>query len=532
MTNGPDVADLDELMRRIRAELRPREMNAKVPPAPAPRVAALAAPVAAPVPASASLFQRLKRKRGIRSVVALRHGVPAIRLLPEVKERAEKTEARLFEVANAIDLRLADAEREAQARKQALDEGAAALRKMVADVAKASHLEQLEARVTKLLATEIERLEGRHAETMAGNRGRIEQLEARVTKLLATEIERLEDRHAETMAGNRGRIEQLEHRSTAAFDQIGQLVGRVGATELVLATMEQRLAELAPLSHVERQTTQINGEIARMRMKLADQWREAVNQKLRLDVLLVEARRRLPEAFDRSQLARVADEQEHALDAFYVTFEDRWRGTRADIKNRQRVYLSRVETAVEATGGALVVDVGCGRGEWLELLQDNGITAKGYDLNRIMVTECQERGLDVTLGDALEAIRAMPDDSVTVITGFHIIEHIPFSTVVNMFDECLRVLRPHGLMVFETPNPANLQVAAERFYYDPTHRNPLPSELVAFVAESRGFSRVEVLPLHPIDAPVQTEYGDPMLELLRQKLFGAQDYGVIAWKDR
>jgi hypothetical protein len=94
------------------------------------------------------------------------------------------------------------------------------------------------------------------------------------------------------------------------------------------------------------------------------------------------------------------------------------------------------------------------------------------------------------------------------------------------------VLRPGGLIVFETPNPSNWQVASERFYYDPTHRNPLPSELVAFLTEARGFSRVEVWPLHPMDPLVQREYSDPMLELLRQKLFGPQDYGIVAWKDR
>jgi O-antigen chain-terminating methyltransferase len=196
------------------------------------------------------------------------------------------------------------------------------------------------------------------------------------------------------------------------------------------------------------------------------------------------------------------------------------------------VYLSRVKIAVEGTGGLPVVDIGCGRGEWLELLSQHGIAGKGYDLNRIMIAECRERGIDATLGDALEAIYAMPDDSVAAITGFHIIEHIPFGVLVSLFDQCLRVLHPNGLVVFETPNPANLQVASERFYYDPTHRNPLPSELVAFTAEARGFSRVEVLPLHPMESPVQSEYRDPMLELLRQKLFGPQDYGVIGWKDR
>lgn len=233
-----------------------------------------------------------------------------------------------------------------------------------------------------------------------------------------------------------------------------------------------------------------------------------------------------------TKLGEFLAERERQLDAFYVSFEDRYRGTTADIKERQRVYLPHVQAAAKATGGAPVIDVGCGRGEWLELLLENGLCARGYDLNGVMVERCRRRGLHVTADDAVAALRGTRDDSLAAVTGFHIIEHLSFDRLVQLVDQSLRTLRAGGVIIFETPNPANLQVATERFYIDPTHLNPLPSELVSFVLEARGFNRVEVRSLHPIEWSSGRDYDDPMLALLQRKLFGPQDYGVIGWKDR
>ena len=85
------------------------------------------------------------------------------------------------------------------------------------------------------------------------------------------------------------------------------------------------------------------------------------------------------------------------------------------------------------------------------------------------------------------------------------------------------------MLILETPNPANLLVAAERFYLDPTHRNPLPSELTAYLMQSRGFADIEILPLHPLQME-RREYTDPMLGLVQEKLYGPQDYGAIGRK--
>jgi O-antigen chain-terminating methyltransferase len=265
--------------------------------------------------------------------------------------------------------------------------------------------------------------------------------------------------------------------------------------------------------------------------KLVDHWRTIVEHKRGLEGLM-SALQSDPVASSgaRPLTQTVANEASHLLDPLYLSFEDRYRGTRADIKERQRVYVARVEAAYASTDRAPVVDIGCGRGEWLELLLEAGIASRGFDLNRVAVEECGERGLQAELADGLEALAALPAESCSAVTAFHIIEHLPFESVVKLLDDSLRVLRPGGVLIVETPNPGNLLVAAERFYLDPTHRNPLPSELTAFLLQSRGFENVEILPLHPVQTERHEEHADPMLSLLQEKLFGPQDYGAIGRK--
>lgn len=334
---------------------------------------------------------------------------------------------------------------------------------------------------------------------------------------------------AATVASSNDRLGQVE----AIAATVASSRDRLDQTEAAAAELRESVsslaAQLSEHRNVDPELHRLQAEMVELRSRLHSHWRSIADQKLRLELLLTEARKRLPEPFDATQTETIANEASHLLDAFYVSFEDRYRGTREDIKNRQKVYVPHARKAAEATGGDLV-DIGCGRGEWLELLGENGLTASGIDLNRIMVEECHARNLKATLGDALAILRTFPERSLGAVTGFHIIEHLPFGILVTLFDEVLRVLKPGGMVIFETPNPANLQVAAERFYMDPTHLNPLPSDLISFIATARGFSKVEVLELHPMDWP-DRDYDDPMLGLLQRKLFGPQDYSIIGWKE-
>jgi 2-polyprenyl-3-methyl-5-hydroxy-6-metoxy-1,4-benzoquinol methylase len=300
-------------------------------------------------------------------------------------------------------------------------------------------------------------------------------------------------------------------------------------TGMRIGDMDRRFGDR--LTDISAALASAETRLAQAETKLLDHWRGIVEHKLGLENLAVALQPNTDSSPHKTRVAgMVTRETAHLLDPLYLSFEDRYRGTRADIKERQRVYLPYVEACYAVTGGAQLVDIGCGRGEWLEILSDAGIMARGYDLNRIAVEECSARGLQADLCDGLEALGALPSESCSAVTAFHVIEHLPFESLVKLLDESLRVLRPGGVLVLETPNPGNLIVAAERFYLDPTHRNPLPSELTGYLVQSRGFQDVQILPLHPMQRESLEEYSDPMLRLLQDKLFGPQDYGAIGRK--
>jgi SAM-dependent methyltransferase len=333
--------------------------------------------------------------------------------------------------------------------------------------------------------------------------------------------------------GLRSRLVTSESESLALKRELGELRATIDQTATDInqtaTDINQTAGELRAIT--DRTAAELKAAVSDFEAKFRNHWRHIADQTRRLNVLIAEARKRLPEPIGPEQLQTFLDEEASQLNAFYVTFEDRYRGSREDIMQRQCYYLEYVREAAESAGTNSFVDVGCGRGEFLEVLRTNGMAGRGLDLNPIMVAECEERGLEAHLGDALDYLGSIPTGSLAGVSAFHIIEHLPLEKMVQFFDEALRALAPGGILICETPNPANLFVAAERFYIDPTHRNPLPSEMVSFLIEARGFVNVKVLPLHPVSSE-RRGYDDPMLALLQEKIYGPQDYGVIGWRAR
>lgn len=205
----------------------------------------------------------------------------------------------------------------------------------------------------------------------------------------------------------------------------------------------------------------------------------------------VEARIHPIEEIERRRRAE-AEASREALDGLYAAFEERFRGSRELIHQRVAPYVEWVRQVGAGTREAPVLDVGCGRGEWLEILRDQQLHGRGIDLNRVFAEVCRGRGLEVDHAEALQALRALPEASVGALTSMHLVEHLPFETVIALLDEARRVIRPGGLLLLETPNPENLTVGACWFYMDPTHRNPIPPEALRWVVESRGFHGVRI----------------------------------------
>jgi SAM-dependent methyltransferase len=213
-------------------------------------------------------------------------------------------------------------------------------------------------------------------------------------------------------------------------------------------------------------------------------------------------------------------------DQFYRAFEERYYGSQATIKNLRKQYLEFVEPLARIYPGAPVFDAGCGRGEWLELMQDLRFEPHGCDLDDGMLAACHEKGLQAKNEDAISTLCSLPSESHAVITAFHVVEHISFDDLRRFISEAHRILKPGGVLILETPNPENLLVATRNFYLDPTHLRPIPFELLSFLATYAGFERVKTLRLQE-DKELQTKTSIS----IRDVICGVSpDYAVVCQK--
>ncbi len=220
----------------------------------------------------------------------------------------------------------------------------------------------------------------------------------------------------------------------------------------------------------------------------------------------------------------------------YKKFEDQMRGTRKEIKNRLRTYQDVIKTVRESNGYQLfALDLGCGRGEWLELMQEWKIAALGVDRNESMINSCKKRRLDVIKNDLLTHIKYQSSDSVDILTAFQVVEHLHINTLTEVLKESYRILRPGGVLILETPNPENLIVGACNFYADPTHIQKIPPELLRTLVEDMGYVNVKVIRQHPysaIDLSKADKNGANYELIAQMAVFfnNCADYAVVAYK--
>ena len=224
-----------------------------------------------------------------------------------------------------------------------------------------------------------------------------------------------------------------------------------------------------------------------------------------------------------------------AFAALYPEFQDRFRGSAAEVRTRLAVYLPDV---VRVATGLGVLDLGAGRGEWLAMLAEQGVPAYGVEDNAEQAVRLRrDQGLRLVDGDAVSHLQQVPVASLDMVTAFHVIEHLDTDVLLHLLDAARAALRPGGCLILETPDPTNLVMAACNFYLDPTHRQPLPPALTSFLVTARGFCDVQIRPLHPkepvdlagLRLPGVSEQATVLLGLaLTKAFFGPQDYAIVA----
>jgi O-antigen chain-terminating methyltransferase len=326
------------------------------------------------------------------------------------------------------------------------------------------------------------------------------------------------------------RLSTLAQRVEGESSLVGQLAGRLADFERSINETTGVLAQRFDGGHL--QTQQLAARLSELGI-FTHQTRASLSiQDRRLSLFMEEFRRQMPNPLPQEIVQTAAKQQaQHRYDSLYTAFEDVFRGTREEIKARQAIYLPLLKEHGVGSPAMPLLDLGCGRGEFLELLREHGMEARGVDLNEAMVERCQSLGLPVSHGDALPFLGTLPDACLGALTAFHMVEHMPFDVVLALVDESLRVLKQGGILILETPNPANVLVGSHTFHLDPTHLKPLPSPMLRFFVEGRGFCNVYVQELHPYPQVVRLpEDGSGIATRINDFLYGPQDYAVIGRK--
>ena len=184
------------------------------------------------------------------------------------------------------------------------------------------------------------------------------------------------------------------------------------------------------------------------------------------------------------------------MDKFYKSFEDKFRGQRSEIKKRLLAYEPFLQILKQQDEKPAAVDLGCGRGEWLEILKQNGFAVRGCDVSEEMIKECEKNALEAKKQGAIEFLSELEDSSLALVSAFQLVEHLEFSELCELIKQARRVLKDGGILILETPNPENLRVATLTFYLDATHVKPIPPMLLEYLCEFEGFNNTFMMRLN------------------------------------
>ncbi len=332
------------------------------------------------------------------------------------------------------------------------------------------------------------------------------------------ETNELKDIRSHWLVWRREWEEKLAHNEIQFLRAVADLENSYAQRSAVL---EQRFEQRTAQQHKD-----FEGALERSNFEMQQRfWKEL--EKVRVEyerVIYAELRaiRYRPGSTAASVSAGSASASEAALDFDWIHFAQKFRGQPDKIRAHFGKYKERF------AGCTRVLDIGCGRGEFLEVLREAGVPGVGIDLNEGNVRLAQENGLDARAGDVFDFLDAEGPGSFDGIFCAQVIEHLPPADVWRLVKASALALRPGGVVVFETPNPECLAIFATHFYLDPSHTRPVPPALLAFYLEEAGFGRIDVerFAFASEDFPSLKE----LPKSVQEAFFGGLDYCAFARK--
>jgi O-antigen chain-terminating methyltransferase len=256
--------------------------------------------------------------------------------------------------------------------------------------------------------------------------------------------------------------------------------------------------------------------------KVREQYERMIHAELRLIRLRAGTAATQPVAPQAAATAFAAPAPSISSGLDYSRFAERFRGTDEEIRRNMEFYRPIF------AGKENVLDIGCGRGEFLDVMREAGVPARGIDLSEECIQQCRDKGLQAEIADLFPFLAAQPDEEFDGILSSQVVEHLPPDRLPEMIRLCATKLRRGGILAIETPNPECLAIFATYFYLDPTHTRPMPYQYLQFCMEEAGLAGIEVHRLNPAV--------DTMPELaslpadFRERFFGGLDYAILGRK--
>ena len=286
----------------------------------------------------------------------------------------------------------------------------------------------------------------------------------RINEDLRVMVDRLDQRSLGLAGGLDGLSDEVQKRAEAAVVREKRFEGRVAELQTTVGSLRQ--TSLTLKRELERQLEAASEPAARRSRG---------------------SRATKAQPLQPATASASADRLESATEAAaYVGFEDLFRGTQEEIRARVSEYVPDFMDASD------VLDVGCGRGEFLDVLKEHGVSARGVDINREMVEVGRARGLDVTVGDAVGYLRGVPDESLGGLFAAQVVEHLPADYLIRFLDLAYQKLRPGSKVILETINPTCWFAFFDGYIRDITHAQPLHPDTLKYLLLASGFQHATV----------------------------------------